>query len=392
MNLELVQKLRQLIRDSTILNPGEKQEWDALLELMNDMQMRELEKILAPAPKVSSFIKPEAKPLPQVEHKEVLPMKIEVVKPKEESKPQTNFVKPPLGHIVNLPSFAKASEGKPPTFGSSSPKFEGIDREGKKNPSNFMQKLKAILREPELPAGMHEELLPEGKIENNLPEQKDQERSGIFVLKKDTNKAVPPKVPTPPQKPGAKGPESKLVEPGLVSKKDQEELAKILSSKAALKQEQPSAPKTQTVQEVLSKQAAKPAEVKGLSKWPEQYNVKQAPHRAEVLKPASQQISRGPDQTVNIQVTEPKDLESLQNSNLSNESIKKLKDLVKHFGNYEVMQYLEKSPLYKSYMLTGSQVLQDASTFEAEAKKKPEMLDKESFERTADLLRIIQSE
>lgn len=44
MNLELVQKLRQLIRDSTILNPGEKQEWDALLELMNDMQMRELEK------------------------------------------------------------------------------------------------------------------------------------------------------------------------------------------------------------------------------------------------------------------------------------------------------------------------------------------------------------
>jgi hypothetical protein len=320
-------------------------------------------------------------------------MKIEVVKPKEEVKPQTSFVKPPLGHIVNLPSFAKASKGKPPTFGSSSPKFEGIDREGKKNPSNFMQKLKAILREPELPAGKHEELLPEGHIqENKLSVEQAVERSGIFVLKKDANKAVPPKVPTPPQKPGAKGPESKLVEPGLVSKKDQEELVKILSANSALKQEQKSTPKTQTVQEVLSKQAAKPAEVKGLSKWPEQYNVKQAPHRAEVLKPASQQISRGPDQTVNIQVTEPKDLESLQNSNLSNESIKKLKDLVKHFGNYEVMQYLEKSPLYKSYMLTGSQVLQDASTFEAEAKKKPEMLDKESFERTADLLRIIQSE
>jgi hypothetical protein len=391
MNLELVQKLRQLIIESTILNPGEKQEWDALLELMNDKQMRELEKILAPAPKVSSFIKSEAKLMPQVEHKEVLPMKIEVVKPKEEVKPQSNFVKPPLGHIVNLPSFSKASEGKPPTFGSSSPKFEGIDRDGKKNPSNFMQKLKAILREPELPAGMHEELLPEGKIENNLPEQKDQERSGIFVLKNDAKKPVPPKVPVPPLKPGVKSQE-KLAEPGLVSKKDQEELAKILRANAtALQHEQK--PKTQTVQEVLSKQAVKPAEVKGLEKWPEQYNIKQAPNRAEVLKPAAeQQIKRGLEQTVNIQAAQPKDLESLQNSNLSNESIKKLKDLVKHFGYYEVMQHLEKSPLYKSYMLTGSQVLQDASTFEAEAKKKSDMLDKESFERTADLLRIIQSE
>lgn len=433
MNLQLVEKLKGLIAESSILNPNEKQEWDALLELMNDMQMRELENILseklsssakATADKNVESVKPQtAKPLGgisivskpvqqqpvkqnatvQMQAKPALPFKIEPVKPKEEKKSQDNFVKPPLGHIINLPKF-----GAPQNLPSKQPNLAVNTVQTSAGKVTFLQKLKAILREPELPAGQKEALLPAGKSElqtkvelNNTPAAKTVERTGLFVLKTDSKKqSAPPLVPTPPKKQAV--PEKpKTQEPGFIKQTDREAVAKLLSQKENAKPQVPQQknPKTQTVEEVLQKQAPKIFDSKGLEKWPDQYNIKQDPHKVDASKYVQKgqnstltTVSAGAAKAVSMEVREPKDLENLETSWLDETSVKKFKDLVKHFGNYEVMQYLEKSPLYKAYLLTGSQILQDASTFEAESKKNPQLLDKESFEKTADLLRIIQSE
>ncbi len=439
MNLELVQKLRQLIASSSILNPNEKQEWDALLELMNDKQMRELENILseklsssakAAADKNVESVKPQtAKPLGgisvvskpveqqpvkqnatvQMQVKPALPFKIEPVKPKEEEKPQNNFAKPALGHIINLPKF-----GAPQNLLAKQPNVGVNQAQSNAGKATFLQKLKAILKEPELPAGQKEALLsvgtPDTKTSSELKAVaavKPVERTGLFVLKTNNLKqTAPPAVPLPPKKEiqttNVDTPEKpKVLEPAFIKQADREAVAKLLSQKESLKPQIPQQknPKTQTVEEVLQKQASKTADPKGLEKWPDQYNIKQDPHKVDASQyvqksqnPALSKASAGAAKTLNVDVHEPKDLEKLETSWLDETSVKKFKDLVKHFGNYEVMRYLEKSPLYKAYLLTGSQILQDASTFEAESKKNPQLLDKESFEKTADLLRVIQAE
>ena len=50
MNNQDLEKIRALVKTSTILSPEERAEWLALLEVMDDKQLGELEKILT-APK-----------------------------------------------------------------------------------------------------------------------------------------------------------------------------------------------------------------------------------------------------------------------------------------------------------------------------------------------------
>ncbi|HMR55104.1 MAG TPA: hypothetical protein PKD34_00730 [Candidatus Doudnabacteria bacterium] len=73
-----IKKLTDLVESSSILNPQEKSEWLALMQLMNDKQLSELEEILKPATPVSTS---------------------SVTTGQAES-----VNTPPLSHISNLPS------------------------------------------------------------------------------------------------------------------------------------------------------------------------------------------------------------------------------------------------------------------------------------------------
>jgi hypothetical protein len=93
-----------------------------------------------------------------------------------------------------------------------------------------------------------------------------------------------------------------------------------------------------------------------------------------------------------IQINEPKDLENFAYENLGAESTESIKRLAKNFGYYEVIFHLEKSPMYKAYISTGSKLLETSKSLDESGSKAHTGLDKQKFEKVADLLREIQAE
>ena len=157
MNLAGTEKLRALIQTSPILSPQEKAEWLALLALMNDKQMGELEKILT-----SGIKNPELAVENNAKKNQTPPSPASLVTASLPTKdhsgvPQAQI--PRLSHIVNLPRITQLT-GKP----ASAPKVGGITPAMRLNATQqiseqsikakqnngFAAKIKAIFSEKEL--------------------------------------------------------------------------------------------------------------------------------------------------------------------------------------------------------------------------------------------------
>lgn len=179
MQAEKFQKIKTQVQVSTFLTQPEKAEWLELMELMNDRQLLELEKILNQAevsvkqpvllpsqPKPTGVmppamqqralqrtapIAPEAAPismLSQAGLKKPAPVPPVPVVPKQ----------PPFSHILNLPKAQPHGESR------QTPPVKKIDPAAKpapipvKKPNPFFSKLKNMFEEKELPSGEHLEL------------------------------------------------------------------------------------------------------------------------------------------------------------------------------------------------------------------------------------------
>ncbi len=145
MQDQLKQELIKLIDSSRLLNSAEKQEWTALLDLMDEKQAGELQKILNSAKQpVMPTITPKSTPPAMQQHKE---------EPKQESKP--NPANLPLSHIVNLPNVPAEKVPVKPAVGTQ------FDR--------FKKDLDKILNEKELPEPPHQPEVVKKMV--NFPEK-----------------------------------------------------------------------------------------------------------------------------------------------------------------------------------------------------------------------------
>lgn len=365
MNSQLAEKLKSMIDGSSILNSYEKQEWLALLDLMNDKQILELERILGgPGQNVVKNIIIE----PLV--KKPLSSAIENNKaPAVNNQPvfQAAVSKAPhLGHIVNLPKIETSQEKKDEReFLAKYPKPAKENLPAKQG--NFLQKLKNILREPELPSGHPEYELKLTDGHNDLYKKSP---TSPLVLKK-----TPPIIPVSPKK--------------ILS-----DLNKTVGS---FEKE----PAMQSVSEIIEKHEILQKKSPGLENWPKHITANKisAPVKGGV-PPA--RVSSVPLQEIKPVKVDFGRLKNLQDLALLSETVlygeneeaftRKLKDMIKVYGYHQVLQYLEKSPLYSSYIDTGKELLQKPETFEEAVKNNPDLLDREGFERLADILRVIQTE
>lgn len=209
MNYDKLIKLEQLIKSSTILDATEREEWLALLDLMNDKQLLELEKILQVP------LKPKGQPVLEIKQEPVLEKAVkkedkpvtlaEVLAKSSEPKKDPSPLKaaePKLGHLMNLPaSFSAGQKHNPVGVSPSSllrnfqhteqlkPAMVGIQPK-KPEPSKgaFWKKVKDILSEKELTAG-HESLFTEKELSPGLTNtQKPESSSG--VAKTESGKAL----------------------------------------------------------------------------------------------------------------------------------------------------------------------------------------------------------
>ncbi|MCL5667194.1 MAG: hypothetical protein M1383_05505 [Patescibacteria group bacterium] len=206
-------KLKILIKSSAILNNAERQEWTGLLELMNDKQLLELEKILEGAEEdrkkaanaaVPAAIKPA---VPAVQPKPASSPK--PLQPPQVRKTATGIPQPGTGfsHIMNLPQspMEGAKQAAVPPQKAQAPETKP-ESPAKKN---FLQRLKFALSEKELPAPQKEKK-PEARqqkpkaVEPLLPKKETQPdampKSAALAEKPTlTAKKPAPAVPLPPK-------------------------------------------------------------------------------------------------------------------------------------------------------------------------------------------------
>lgn len=385
MSVQQIEKLKKLIAESSILNSYEKQEWLQLLELMNDKQLLELERILAPAESPKPAPKPSASP--QIK---ASPAFAATSLPQKQ--PEKPGSKMPLGHIINLPKVEKTGvpqqpgQKTSPGISSLSPVFaKAADKNDQKKAGSipaaskggFSAKLKNMLAEPELPPG-----LPEHELELAAPEKE----THIFQLKPK----APPAVPVPPPEIIPKA--GQLVE----EKNPQTEAGTSQNTKLKELFE----PAQQKVDQVLTRTGKletdqKPEEGKGLEKWPKFYDVtgktpsKPGQALPSVLQRNAPAVSPAPLKPLDLK--QPADLQNLTPDALQGDLEKPLRGFIKRYGYHKVIPFLEKSPLYQSYINTGREILEKSSSFESAYKGNRKLLDRGSFEKMADLLRVIQA-
>ncbi len=409
MQPDKIQKFQSLINASAILNDAEKREWLALLELMNDKQMLELERLLTATRETKQETgRISASPLSLAGSGEGKVAHL-----------------PPLSHIVNMPSgFTPKFEPHKESDISSQPRQDltGQVREREKAGGRFWQKIKDVLAEKELPAGhlsaMEELELPSASIKYQVSSIREERATST------------PKIPVPM-------PKRKQLEQPLTTVPKIQAISEILQKSSLL-----SVPKAATAN--LEEKVKSTPTVK-LPEVPQDRNLEgfEPPGPARDLRPAKNSIPSAlakailaaegkpglkpsispvspslqgagktqaskqlPVQADTVKITESKivssaagDLSSLTELKISDftESnapalIKKLKNLVLQYDYHQVVFNLEKSPLYKAYLNTGTQILSQKTDFSQLVHKDPQSnLSQETFERFADLLMGIQT-
>lgn len=321
---ERYNKLIGLIRDSSILSPRERAEWSALLELMNDKQINELEKILLDAENQDQAVRPAP----------VVPKALPV-KPPQAVTPESLLKNlQPVRPIRPLEDVRRASQ---PT------------------------RIRDILAEKELPPGH-----PNPMQELELPSPADRNKPEVL-----------PKPAPPIAKPRA-GLEPSLDLSSLLAKK--------LSSQPPVPGRvlpKPPVPKV-PIKSAVSSQVQREGKsigvmldkVRGLEGANKVFDPAQ---RAQpMLRP---RLYEKPS-IVSLQSLSQLTLDNFT-ANKAVELMEPVKQLIKQYGYYETRSSLEQSPLYQAYVDTGAKVLGGQADFVQEWEG---LMSQPDFEMFADLL------
>ncbi|PIR96513.1 MAG: hypothetical protein COT92_00715 [Candidatus Doudnabacteria bacterium CG10_big_fil_rev_8_21_14_0_10_42_18] len=387
---EQLNKIKNIVTASRLLDQSEREEWLALLGLMNDKQLFELQKIL------SSALAPAKQSLPAQKSKW--------------DRPENNsghvFNPGPLTHIVNLPSVkAQAQElaQRPKIAPQTIVKPSGVAK------ASFFTKLKTILKEKELPSG-HEknelELSAPGEGVSSVKPQpsnlaaKQEAKLEVWSKAKPPPAEIKKKPPVVPQAPKIPITDAPAKSPGQNIKT--ENLNLILEKGRSTPVNGRGGEKSKTVlggkeiSEVQSEKAfaldtfgrrSANLEIEstqetrgGIDKWPELESVSFSEKKETSSEPL---VLDSLDKLAKITV-------SLFNSHSLEEFSTMLKKLIKVHGYHEVIFRLEKSPLYDAYIKTGAKLLSEEDRPEGGFLKE-EYLNKMQFENFVDLLRQIQT-
>jgi len=351
MNIVETEKIKGLINSSPILTATERTEWLGLLDVMDDRQRGELERILlgGTPPKqggeASNFAKASSDKLQLSSAGSQIPR---------------------LSHIMNLPNlgsverisnagttltstFAKASADKPALSQRERGEIAGIKQSPvQNNTSGFASKLKAMFKEKELPAGNEELELPDGGANRNKE---------IENRNREIDEIRGQKVQTPAPKPFFP-----VKEKPLADFKPVKSIPPVKSTLSAPKISPPPVPKPKAVVPV-----AMP--------------VKPTPIAAVPVAKAPARVAQS--------INSPGDLALLGNQALRDTPldtlVKIIKILTAKYGYFEVIFNLEKSPVFKNYIDSGLKLLAGQSGSDGDN------LTKEEVEEFADLLAKIQT-
>jgi hypothetical protein len=433
MDIQDLTKIKQLINTAPILSAPEKGEWLVLIDLMDEKQLKELEKILTSPSKIAKLlnvqpVKPvDVKP-PVIQKAPVIPPApinkpepekvLPVVKPLDSSKPIASLAQAPkipqmpkLSHIMNVP---KAG-------GAQADQIKNLLSQTKINapigisPASLVRKLlnkstptlvvkKEIDFRKKLDKTVHEKELPAAKEVLEFPKPPVPKPKSLLAI-------APPQVIAPVKS---------VIVPPVAEKKPIPSLPKIslpistpvklpevkspLAASAAPKPFLPlkPLPKMATQLKPLADLKTGPAFTPGLNI--QRGTTKTTQDTLDNIKQhlqtkASIAVSTPPKAVVdqNIPMASLKDLIQLNASAIEiwdlDLMVSKIRSLIGQFGYFDVIFSIEKSELYKVYIDTGLKMLTAQVDFEQlSLKMKPgEFLEKKEFEKFTDLLSMIQA-
>lgn len=377
MNQGLSEKLKNLINTSNVLTSGERAEWLALLDLMDDKQAGELEKILdAPAKATEDrqessvkkeMVKPVEKKMPvggQILNQPGTSSVVRPAQPLPAAASASLKHLPQLSHIMNVPHLGASVANVQPqtakeTLARSNVAGANINlakSSENKTKSVFASKLQKILAEEELAAGKEEYPL-------ELTSGHAKKPAPLGSLKVE-EKPKPQIAKLPPL-------EIKKPVPTAMPQK----LAQHLVAEAVKLPAKP-----------LLKPEIKLGEKSGIgAQIPKQFVLDKKP------------ASLGASVHTELKILGLVDLEQLVpevlNSSDQEMLIKKIKALVQKLGYHDVIFSLEKSEAFKQYINTGLEILSKDTNFEklTESDTQGRFLNRSQFEKITDLLRNIQA-
>lgn len=423
-----VDKIKNLIKNSNLLNDQERVEWGNLLLLMNDKQILELEKILTQdrpvkaAPLASAVfpIRPVT-PVPANNSSLHLDHIMNMPKPwsgaaatkppiPEEKKPvvtPANLIKN-LQHPAPLKDLATRSPLTPPqkTFAQ---KLKGVFR-GKQPPViKPLSQLELTTSKPEFPLEISAPQIPKPAPlpVMSKPAEIKKPLSGIKNLpkfypampslaKKSGPLPQPVFIPPVPPAPRAHVPPPAL--PRTEAKTPPVSLKNILKDNPPTTS--PSYSSLSDIDKKLSPDAVIPKTFSFNAKKPESFTPGLAKmpvnlqYHLESPPPPELKENAAPTDLNFQDITELAkiDLGDFRKADLK-DMAEKVKKLRHKYGYHDVVFNLEQSPAFKAYLDTGTQLLSKQTSFgELLTEKGSKYLSKEEFEKFADLLRMIQAE
>ncbi len=338
MQQDRYDNLIQLIQSSSILSLRERSEWSALLELMNDKQLNELEKILLAAQEQDEAAQQPA------------------VQPVQPARPAPAPIKTVTPESL-LHNLQPAKPTRP---------LEDIRR------NNTFTKIKDVLAEKELPPGHPGPLQELELLKPQLPAQP----APAVRPSPLPARPAPPVAPSPKPKPG--------LEPSV-------DLSKLLAKKLANQDglmprplpRPPVAPKVPIKTSVNTQ-----VQGEGRSLGVELDKVRGLEQAEKVFQPAQKPATAHREHFYEKpNITSLQSLAGLTYDNFaaskSRELFEQLGRLIKQYGFHDVRNYLEQSPLYQVYVDTGAKVLAGQADFVQEWEG---LMSQEDFETFADLL------
>ncbi len=432
MQSQQLAKIKNLINTSQILDQTEREEWLTLLPLMNDKQLLELQRILtspvaaeAPAPRFappavsSGQVSKVSKTLP-LKHIMNLPAwEKPGLAPAEIAKTQAGIKKSgflsklksilkekelPEGHPefeLELPALPlTASQGRPVPGAETGKKFDDNQKIKKVPPAGKPESVKQILAQRPL------------KKERPAPKVPLPQKSTGFLADKTKPVGLAPAQNIMTKNLNltlGKGSSALIYSSKGVDKLEHKEAKQALSvlnlkdagmpKKDVAVSQTGEIAKTRQVEfedknqprkveweavfpaQKIADMPLEPEAHKGIDKWPQLESVVSRPttgaSQVALDLDTLDQLSE-----FNIAQFEGGSLEDL---------VVKIKKLVKMFGYHNVVFNLEKSPLFKAYINTGMQLLNERADKVGQAVIKDNFLNKREFEKFVDLLRQIQA-
>jgi hypothetical protein len=332
-----------LIKNSTILSFQEKEEWHMLLDLMNDKQVGELERILKPAPRVVAS-------------------------------PPANL---PLSHIVNLPK---------PVSVNPAPQKPGIQPQVKV-PSRFAEQLNKILGEKELPAEKAELDLPPAPSIPTPP-----------VKNVILPKPVLPSIVVPKSVTAAPKPYIEIKEKPLPVSPPPKTLEQALSGANTIPPVKYDSDNLSDVdlrdisEKIQSQPKSQPSVRAGLQNQDMLFQAAVLrPQRPATTTAAPAKPGPKVELSPSVQLSEVVDAAGLSLDLWKKENhtalTERLKKIISRRGYHEVIFNLQKSPLYSSYIDAGLKSLESGKSFEGLGEG---YMSKKEFEDFTDMLRELQ--